>query len=157
MIPPSTVHLSTLEKVGGFCQSQSLWYFHIPGGCCADELLNTFGCRYDLERFGCRPVLNPQHADLLLISGGISQKAAPYLQTLYHEMPSPKYVVAIGACAITGGLFAPQQGGSSLPGLDSLIPIDVYIPGCPPRPEAIMNGLIALQEKVKQRAFLPSV
>jgi NADH-quinone oxidoreductase subunit B len=118
-------------------------------GCCADEVINTMGCRYDLERFGCLPQVDPRQADLLIISGVISYKAAENLKAIYDAMLPPKYVLSIGSCANCGGPFAPEFSYSVVPGADRLVPVDVYVPGCPPRPEAIMNGLIALQEKIR--------
>jgi NADH-quinone oxidoreductase subunit B len=138
----------------GWARSNSLWYVSTGTGCCADEVLNTLGCRYDLERFGCLPQLDPRQADLLIVNGMVSKKAAPHLRELYDSMPSPKYVLAVGACAACGGPFGPGQGSSDsagysvVAGVDKIIPVDVYVPGCPPRPEAIMNGLIALQRKI---------
>ncbi len=106
------------------------------------------GCRYDLERFGCLPQVDPRQADLLIICGMVSYKIAPYLKELYDEMLAPKYVLAVGACANCGGPFSAESSYSVVPGVNQVIPVDVFVPGCPPRPEAIMNGLIALQEKI---------
>ena len=107
------------------------------------------GCRYDLERFGCLPQEDPRQADLLIVSGMVSYQAAIPLRAVYDSMLAPKYVLAIGSCANCGGPFAPECSYSVMPGVDRLLPVDVYVPGCPPRPEAIMNGLIALQEKIR--------
>lgn len=142
-------YLSTIGKALSWARSQSLWYISTGSGCCADEILNAMGARYDLERFGCVPLVDPRQADLLIVSGIVSKRAAPYLRELYDSMLSPKYVLAIGACASCGGLFGPDYSYSTLPGANGLIPVDVFVPGCPPRPEAIMNGLIALQEKIR--------
>jgi NADH-quinone oxidoreductase subunit B len=106
------------------------------------------GCRYDLERFGCLPQVDPRQADLLIVCGMVSQKIAPYLKQLYEEMLPPKYVLAVGACANCGGPFSGESSYSVISGVDQVLPVDVLVPGCPPRPEAIMNGLIALQEKI---------
>jgi NADH-quinone oxidoreductase subunit B len=141
-------YLSTLGKILNWAKSNSLWYISTGVGCCADEVLNSMGCRYDLERFGCLPQVDPRHADLLIISGMVSHKSAPYLRELYDSMLNPKYVLAIGACANSGGLFSPEFSYSVVPGANQIVPVDVYVPGCPPRPEAVMNGLIALQEKI---------
>jgi NADH-quinone oxidoreductase subunit B len=145
----AALHLTTLSRLMGWARSNSLWYLNAAGGCCADELLDAFGCRYDLERFGCLPQPDPRQADLLVISGMVSYRAAPYLKTLYEQMLPPKYVLAIGSCASCGGAFAPEYSYSVVPGAERVVPVDVYVPGCPPRPEAIMNGLIALQEKIR--------
>lgn len=144
-----TIYASTVGRMLKWAQSSSLWYLPVSTGCCADEVLSAMGSRYDLERFGCVPQVDPKQADLLIISGMVSYKAAPQLKLLYDSMLSPKYVLAIGSCANCGGLFGPEYSYSTVPGVDNLIPVDVYVPGCPPRPEAIMNGLIALQEKIR--------
>lgn len=132
-----------------WARSSSLWYVSVQGGCCADEILNTEGCRYDLERFGALPQVDPRQADLLIVSGAITYKAADAIREVYDSMLSPRYVMAVGSCANCGGCFSPEFSYSVVPGLDRLIPVDVYVPGCPPRPEAIMNGLITLQDKIR--------
>ena len=142
------VYLSTIGKMLQWARSQSLWYLPVSGGCCADEVLNTLGNTYDIERFGCLPQVDPRQADLLIVSGVVTYKSAPHLKGLYDSMLSPKYVLAVGSCANCGGIFSPEFSYSAVPGLDRIIPVDVYVPGCPPRPESIMNGLIALQEKI---------
>lgn len=141
-------YLSTVGRAMKWAQSRSLWYISTGSGCCADEVLNTMGSRYDLERFGSVQQVDPCQADLLIVCGMVSYKAAPHLKRLYDTMLEPKYVLAIGACANCGGLFSPEFSYSVVAGVDQVIPVDVYVPGCPPRPEAIMNGLIALQEKI---------
>jgi NADH-quinone oxidoreductase subunit B len=145
----SAIYLSTVGKVLQWARSNSLWYISTGSGCCADEVLNALGARYDLERFGCQPQVDPRQADLLIVSGMVSYKAAPHLKALYDAMLAPKYVLAVGSCANCGGPFAPEFSYSATPGADQVVPVDVYVPGCPPRPEAIMNGLIALQEKIR--------
>ena len=147
-------YLSTVGRLLKWAQSRSLWYVSTGSGCCADEVLNTIGSRYDLERFGCVQQVDPRQADLLIVSGMVSYKAAPHLKHLYDTMLNPKYVLAIGACASCGGPFNPEFSYSVVPGVDQVIPVDVYVPGCPPRPEAIMNGLIALQERISGQESL---
>ena len=141
-------YLSTVGRLLKWARSRSLWYVSTGTGCCADEVLSSLGCRYDLERFGCLPQVDARQADLLIVCGMVSYKAAPYLKNVYDAMLNPKYVLAVGACANCGGPFSPEFSYSVVPGVDQVIPVDVYVPGCPPRPEAIMNGLIALQEKI---------
>lgn len=143
------IYLSTIGRVMSWAKSNSLWFYSTGSGCCADEVFETLGCRYDLERFGCRSQADPSQADLLIVSGAVSYKSAPHLIRLYESMAEPKFVLAIGACANCGGPFAPEFSYSTLPGVDRAIPVDVYVPGCPPRPEAIMHGLITLQEKIR--------
>ena len=147
---------TTVGKALAWARSSSLWYITTGGaGCCADEVLEAMSARYDIERFGCLPQVDPRQADLLIVTGMTSYKTAPHLRAMYDQMLSPKYVLAIGACANCGGAFAPEFSYSVVPGVDRIIPVDVYVPGCPPRPEAIMNGLIALQDKIRgnERAF----
>lgn len=141
-------YLSTVGKLLDWAKAKSLWYVGVGSGCCADEVLNTFGSRYDLERFGCVPQSDPRQADLLIVSGAISYKAAPFLRSIYDEMPFPKYVLAVGACANSGGAYPPELSYSIVAGVNRILPVDVYVPGCPPRPEAIMNGVIELQRKI---------
>ena len=144
----ASFYASTIGKALKWAQSRSLWYITTGTGCCADEVLQAMGCRYDLERFGCLPQVDPSQADLLIVNGMISQKTVSHLKAMYDAMLSPKYVLAIGACANSGGPFGPESTYAVSRGVDQIIPVDVYVPGCPPRPEAIMNGLIALQEKI---------
>lgn len=144
--------LSTIERAMSWARAGSLWYYSVQSGCCADEVLETLGSRYDLERFGCAPQVDPSQADLLFVSGMVSRKAAPHLRELYDQMLEPKYVIALGSCASCGGLFSEDRSYSGLSGVGRIIPVDVHVPGCPPRPEAIMNGLITLQEKIREKA-----
>lgn len=144
----SPFYFSVLSKVLKWSQANSLWYITTGDGCCANETFRTQGSRYDLERFGCLPQSDPVKSDLLIVNGAITYKEVPRLKELYDQMLDPKYVLAVGACACKGGPFGPENSYSVVPGVDQVIPVDVYVPGCPPRPEAIMNGLIALQEKI---------
>ena len=150
----SGFYTSTIGKVLGWARSQSLWYVTTGSSCCADEVLNASGCRYDLERFGCIPATDPHQADLLIVSGSVSKKAAPHLREIYDAMAEPKYVMAVGTCANCGGLFRTDSSYSVVDGVDKIFPVDVYVPGCPPRPEAIMDGLLRLQEKMGTRSRL---
>lgn len=145
----STVYLSTVGRALRWARSGSLWYISTGSGCCADEVLNAMGARYDMERFGCVPQVDSRQADLLIVNGMVSEKAAPHLKALHDTMGSPKYVLAVGSCANCGGLFRPEYSYAAVKSLAELLPVDVFVPGCPPRPEAIMNGLIALQEKIR--------
>lgn len=139
---------TTFTRAQQWAQSKSFWYFSIRSGCCADEVLDAKGCRYDLERFGCLERAEPNQADLLIVSGLVTARTAPFVLDIYSKMLTPKYVLAIGACACSGGLFRAQNSYSGSNGLEEIIPVDVHVPGCPPRPEAIMHGLITLQEKI---------
>ena len=144
-----SLYLSTLGKALNWARSNSLWYTTTGSGCCADEILNTMGSRYDIERFGAVNQPDPRQCDLLIVSGLVTYKAAPYLKSLYDSMLAPRYVLAVGSCANCGGMFAPESSYSVVPGVDKIIPVDVYVVGCPPRPESIMNGLLALQDKIR--------
>ena len=146
------VYLSTIGKALAWARKNSFWYISSGQGCCAEEILQTLGCRYDLERFGCVPQVDPRQSDLLIVSGAVSYKAAADLRKLYDQMLFPKYVLAVGACASCGGPFGPEFSYSVVAGLDRIIPVDVYIPGCPPRPEAVMNGIITLQNRISEEA-----
>lgn len=139
---------AAIGKLLKWASAHSLWYITTGAGCCADELFNALGCRYDIERFGCLFQEDPSQADLLIVTGVISQKAAPHLLALYERMRFPKYVMALGSCANCGGPYAVGENQMIISGAERILPVDVYVPGCPPRPEAILNGLIALQEKI---------
>jgi NADH-quinone oxidoreductase subunit B len=131
-------------------QEKSIWSFSIGSSCCANEWKQTLSCKYDVERLGVLEQVDPTRADLLIIQGMITKNLLKDAVTIYEKMPFPKYVLAIGACACGGGLFSSQNGSKNNIGpLDQFIPIDFYIPGCPPRPEAIMEGLLKLQEKIR--------
>ena len=145
---------TNFDRLMSLARSNSLWYFSANTGCCADEVFQTWGCRYDIERFGSLIQVHPQHADVLVVSGFLSKAASPELKKVYEQMKSPKYVIAVGACSCRGGAFSGPYSYSSCEGVSEALPVDVYVPGCPPRPEAIMNGLIILQEKIRgnQRA-----
>ena len=130
-----------------WARANSLWMLPFGTSCCAGELTAAFGPRYDIGRFGIKPVGDvPRQADLLVVAGRISVKMVPLLQQTYEEMLEPKWVMAFGSCASTGGLFDTY---SVCQGLDELIPVDVYVPGCPPEPEDLIDGLQLLQRKIR--------
>ncbi len=137
------------DKVLKICQANSLWPMTFGLACCAIEMMATGMARVDIARYGAE-VFRPsaRQCDLLIISGTISKKMAPAVITLYEQMPSPKWVIAMGNCAISGGPFAVEENYNVIEGVDKLIPVDVYIPGCPPRPEALIDGILKLQEKI---------
>jgi NADH-quinone oxidoreductase subunit B len=141
------VVLTTLEDLYNWGRKNSLWPLQFGLACCAIEMIAASMARFDLARFGAevfRP--SPRQADLMIVSGTVTKKMAPQVVRLYNQMPEPKYVIAMGACAISGGPF--RNGYNVLRGIDLYLPVDVYIPGCPPRPEALLDGLIALQKKI---------
>lgn len=141
------IYLTTFRDLYNWGRKSSLWPLQFGLACCAIEMIAATMARYDMARFGAeiyRP--SPRQADLMIVSGTVTRKMAPQIVRLYNQMPSPKYVIAMGACAISGGPF--KEGYNVLKGIDRLIPVDVFIPGCPPRPEALLDGLIKLQEKI---------
>lgn len=140
--------LTRLEELYNWGRSNSVWPLNFGLACCAIEMIAASMARFDISRFGSevfRP--SPRQADLLIVSGTVTKKMAPQVVRLWNQMPEPKYCIAMGACAISGGPF--KQGYNVLKGIDRYIPVDIYIPGCPPRPEALLNGLIALQQKIR--------
>jgi NADH-quinone oxidoreductase subunit B len=149
-IPPdlqNQVAITTLDKIYNWGRRSSIWPMMFGLACCAIEMICAAASRYDLARFGMevlRP--SPRQADLMLVSGTVTKKMIPTLVRLYNQMPEPKYVVAMGACASGGGPF--KEGYSVVSGVDNYIPVDVYIPGCPPTPQALLHGLISLQKKI---------
>lgn len=142
---------SLLEKLFHWGAANSLFYWHIHTGCCADEFFNTVGAKYDLERYGCVKSESIYSADLLVVSGVITQKTAPYIVKTYEAMLNPKYVIALGPCVVKGGPFLKHSNYGALP-LEQIVPVDIFIAGNPPRPEAIMYGLLQLREKIRGRA-----
>ncbi len=140
--------LTTFEDLYNWGRSHSIWPLQFGLACCAIEMIAASMARFDIARFGSevfRP--SPRQADLLIVSGTVTKKMAPSVVRLWNQMPEPKYCIAMGACAISGGPF--KQGYNVLKGIDRFIPVDLYIPGCPPRPEALLHGLMQLQEKIR--------
>jgi NAD(P)H-quinone oxidoreductase subunit K len=141
------VILTTVDDLYNWARLSSLWPLLYGTACCFIEFAALLGSRFDFDRFGLVPRSSPRQADLIITAGTITMKMAPALVRLYEEMPEPKYVIAMGACTITGGMFS-VDSPSAVRGVDKLIPVDVYIPGCPPRPEAIFDAVIKLRKKV---------
>lgn len=141
--------LEIADKILKFCQANSLWPMTFGLACCAIEMMATGMARIDMARYGAE-VFRPsaRQCDLMIVSGTVNKKMAPALMTLYEQMPYPKWVVAMGNCAISGGPFSVEENYNVIEGVDKLIPVDVYVPGCPPRPEALLEGLFQLQEKI---------
>jgi NADH-quinone oxidoreductase subunit B len=150
--PPGLVNLFRVEDALNMARANSLWPLTFGLACCAIELMAGGAARFDLDRFGFgvfRP--SPRQADLMIVAGTISRKMVPCIKTLYDQMPSPKYVIALGGCATGGGPFKyPGQYGI-LEGIDKIIPVNVYIPGCPPRPEALIAGILELQKQILEK------
>jgi len=139
--------LTTVDDLYNWARLSSLWPLMYGTACCFIEFAALIGSRFDFDRFGLVPRCSPRQADLLITAGTVTMKMAPALVRLYEEMPEPKYVIAMGACTITGGMFS-SDSTTAVRGVDKLIPVDIYIPGCPPRPEAIIDAIVKLRKKV---------
>lgn len=130
----------------------SLWYYPIGTACCAIEaLMATSATRFDLDRHGTIPWFSPRQCDVMIIAGTITEKMAPAIRTVYEQMAEPRWVIAVGGCAINGGPF--YQGYNVVDGADKIVPVDVYIPGCPPRPEAVLHGIYMLRDKIARTSM----
>jgi NAD(P)H-quinone oxidoreductase subunit K len=141
------VILTTVDDLYNWARLSSLWPLLYGTACCFIEFAALLGSRFDFDRFGLVPRSTPRQADLIITAGTVTMKMAPALVRLYEQMPEPKYVIAMGACTITGGMFS-VDSPTAVRGVDKLIPVDVYLPGCPPRPEAIFDAIIKLRKKV---------
>lgn len=154
-IPPELqgqVAVTTIDRINNWARSNSLWPMMFGLACCAIEMIGTAASRFDFSRFGMevmRP--SPRQADVMIVSGTVTKKMVPQIVRLYNQMPEPKYVVAMGACASGGGPF--KEGYNVVSGIDKFVPVDVYIPGCPPTPQALLHGLITLQKKVERETI----
>ena len=139
--------LTTVEKAVAWAQGYSIWPDTFGLACCAIEMMSIVSSRYDVARFGAEVFRSsPRQADLLIVSGRVSHKMAAPIRQIYDQMLAPKWVIAMGACASSGGMFANY---AILQGVDKIIPVDVHVPGCPPRPEALLEGIVRLQEKIQ--------
>ena len=154
-IPPElegTVAITTLDRIYNWGRRYSAWPMFFGLACCAIEMIATAGARFDLARFGMeimRP--SPRQCDVMIVSGTVTKKMLPQVVRLYNQMPEPKYVISMGACASGGGPF--KRGYNVVAGIDKFIPVDVYVPGCPPTPQALLYGLIKLQEKIDKQSI----
>jgi len=143
--------LTSLQKAVGLARKHSLWPLPFATSCCGIEFMATMASHYDFARFGSeRPSFSPRQADLLMVMGTVAKKLGPVLRQVYEQMAEPKWVMAVGACASSGGIFDTY---SVLQGIDKVIPVDVYVPGCPPRPEQIIDGLIQIQELASKESL----
>ena len=143
--------LTSLDDLHNWARLSSLWPLLYGTACCFIEFAALIGSRFDFDRFGLVPRSSPRQADLLIVAGTVTMKMAPALVRLYEQMPEPKYVIAMGACTITGGMFS-SDSTTAVRGVDKLIPVDLYLPGCPPRPEAIFDAVIKLRKKVSNES-----
>jgi NADH-quinone oxidoreductase subunit B len=147
-----TVITTKLDEVVNWGRQYSLWPFVYGTACCAIEFMSAAASQYDISRWGAEVVrFSPRQADLLLVCGTISYKQAPVLKRIYEQMPEPKWVVSMGACASSGGIY---DNYCTVQGIDTIIPVDIYISGCPPRPEAVLDALIKIQDKIKGESVL---
>ena len=136
-----------VSKGLGWARKNSLWQYPFVTACCGMEYMSVASARYDIARFGAEvPRFSPRQADLLMVIGTVTMRQAPILKRVYEQMAEPKWVMSFGACASTGGFY---DNYTTVPGIDRVIPVDVYVPGCPPRPEAVLDGLMALQRKIQ--------
>jgi NADH-quinone oxidoreductase subunit B len=136
------------DTVLAMSRKSSLWPMTFGLACCAIEMIATFMSHHDLDRFGIVPWPSPRQSDVMIVSGTVTKKMAPAVKLLYEQMPNPKWVIAMGACATNGGPYTRYD--RVMQGVDKIIPVDVYVPGCPPRPEALMDGMVALQHKIME-------
>ena len=144
--------LTTVDAALNLARANSVWYLLMGLACCSIELMQTGGPRADIDRFGSLFRATPRQSDLMIVAGTVTHKMASRLKRLYEQMADPKYVIAMGSCANCGGLF--NLSYSIVKGVDKILPVDVYLPGCPPRPEALTEALIKIQEKIKNEKYL---
>jgi NADH-quinone oxidoreductase subunit B len=149
---PGGILLTSVEKFVGWSRAGSLWPATFGLACCAIEMMSTGAAHYDLARFGMEVFrASPRQADLMIVAGRVSQKMAPIVRNLYDQMADPKWVLSMGVCASTGGMF---NNYAIVQGVDHVVPVDMYVPGCPPRPEMLMDGILKLHEKIKREQFV---
>lgn len=149
---PNSVISTTSNDLSNWSRLSSLWPLLYGTSCCFIEFASLIGSRFDFDRYGLVPRSSPRQADLILTAGTVTMKMAPSLVRLYEQMPAPKYVIAMGACTITGGMFS-TDSYSTVRGVDKLIPVDVYLPGCPPKPEAVIDAITKLRKKISQEIY----
>ena len=147
-----SVITTSIEKVADWGRKSSLWPALFGLACCAIEMMATGASRYDLARFGSELFrASPRQSDLMIVAGRVCQKMGPVLRNIYDQMPEPKWVISMGACASSGGIF---NNYAVIQGVDKIVPVDVYVPGCPPRPEALMDAVMKLQEKISRERLV---
>jgi NADH-quinone oxidoreductase subunit B len=146
-VAPPGFLTTTLQKAVNWARTRSMWPATFGLACCAIEMMATGAAHYDLARFGMEVFrASPRQADLMIVAGRVSQKMAPVLRQVYDQMPDPKWVISMGACASTGGMF---NNYALVQGVDQVVPVDIYVPGCPPGPQSLMHGILTLHEKIR--------
>ncbi|MFC4565257.1 NuoB/complex I 20 kDa subunit family protein [Nocardiopsis mangrovi] len=151
---PSGVLLSTVEQVAGLVRKSSMWPATFGLACCAIEMMSAGGPHYDLARYGMEKFgATPRQADLMIVAGRVSQKMGPVLRQIYDQMPEPKWVIAMGVCSSSGGMF---NNYAVIQGVDHIVPVDIYLPGCPPRPEMLFDAVLKLHDKVQNTKLGPN-
>jgi NADH-quinone oxidoreductase subunit B len=147
-VPGGWLAVTSTAKLFNWARKSSMWPVTFGLACCAIEMMATFASRFDVERFGMVPWASPRHADLMIVSGTVTIKMAPMLKRIWEQMADPKWVISMGSCANSGGPF--RHGYHVVKGVDRVVPVDVYVPGCPPTPESLMYGILRLHERVAE-------
>ena len=146
---PDNIFLSTMDAVASWARANSLWPMPFATACCGIELMATGSSRYDLARFGAEVMrFSPRQCDLMIVAGTVCRRMAPVIRKIYDQMPEPKYVISMGSCATSGNIY---DSYSVVQGVDRFVPVDIYVPGCPPTPEALLDGILKLQERIMQK------